>query len=341
MTDNTDLKKPVNTFLRFPAGVEILSDESAPATPLALFAQRDPTASNLSPADGNDLAAYINPATFLTEQEAQRIARVELARQIAEEGKSVDTLNLFVHLPPDATLKQPLRVLVALHGVGARGDVFANRLIADADRNGWLLIAPTINYRDHMDMKILMEEDLRYAKLLNDALSALPSRLGIRLRQHTLVYGFSRGGQLAHRFALLYPERVESVVSISAGTYTLPIEKRVSQSVTQNLPMPFGIGDFSQVVGHAFDSKHFNQISFWVAVGDADTRTSDVPRAFDDYGGRNRVQRAYMFQETLKQIGVDARIAVFQGVGHEISGEMQKGALKFLRDDELFDKLND
>ncbi|MEK7786503.1 MAG: hypothetical protein AAB658_13930, partial [Chloroflexota bacterium] len=279
------------------------------------------------------------PRDASTEQEVRQ-ARTEIAR-LATPTSSPEISDLYVHLPPDATLKQPLRVVIALHGVGTRGDVFAQSLIADADRNGWLLIAPTFPYRDHMNPRVLLEDDLQYSRLLYNTLVALPRRVGFRLRQHALLYGFSRGGQLAHRFALFYPDRVETVVTISAGTYTLPTEKRSAENGGQFLPLPYGIGDYAEKVDHTFDAKGFGKISFWIAVGGSDDRMSDVPRQFDPYLGKTRIQRAEAFQNALKEIGVDARLVVFPNVGHEISIEMHKGAIKFLRDDELLDKLND
>ncbi len=340
MTDNTDLKKTFSANLEIPsAGFP----DDAPVRP---------TRSANSPRENPAPRANAAPpvlATPATENSASPKIPDNLSYLDATlapsnplpPDKPGETLDLFVHLPPDATLKQPLRVVVALHGVGARGDAFAQRLIADANRNGWVLIAPTFPYRDHMDMRSLLDEDIFYTRLLNNALTTLPRRLGIRLRQHVLLYGFSRGGQLAHRFALFYPERVASVATLSAGTYTLPLEKRTQNDATQILVLPFGIGDLKDRVGHSFDTKQFGKISFWVAVGGNDDRVSDVPRAFDDYVGRNRVQRAAAFSAAVKQIGGEAHFAAFPNVGHEVTNEMHQAAIKFLRDDELFDKLND
>ena len=51
-------------------------------------------------------------------------------------------------------------------------------------------------------------------------------RTGLTLKPRVDVYGFSRGAQLAHRFAIFFPERVDHVVVFSAGTYTLPFGAR-------------------------------------------------------------------------------------------------------------------
>ncbi|MBI3912864.1 MAG: hypothetical protein HY327_01515 [Chloroflexi bacterium] len=339
LTDNTDLKTPRNTYLNS-TDPELLTPVNAPLPAISEIHATPPKVA-LAPAGNSPRLPASTPLPTEPSAELEvRQARLEIAR-LATPTSSPEISDLYVHLPPDAPLKQPLRVVVALHGVGSRGDVFAQSLIADADRNGWLLIAPTFPYRDHMNPRVLLEDDLQYSRLLYNTLVALPRRLGFRLRPHALLYGFSRGGQLAHRFALFYPDRVESVVTMSAGTYTLPFERRSIENGEQLLPLPYGIADYSEKVGHSFDAKEFGKLSFWIAVGASDDRTSDVPRQFDPYVGKMRVQRATAFQNALKEIGVDTRLVVFPGVGHEISSEMRKDAVKFLRDDELLDKLND
>ncbi len=332
MTNNTDVETPRTTYLPIPA-----------ASPGVLQSPQN----SFTPPDSNSTTlpneTHIQTPAPTADARGKQADLAEQHQTQTEQARTPvsDNTELFVHLPPDATFKQPLRVLVVLHGMGARGDAFAQRLIADSDRNGWLLIAPTFAYRDYMDTKSLMEDDLRFSQTLNATLAALPRRLGIKLRQHALLYGFSRGGQLAHRFALFYPERVETVATLSAGSYTLPIASRVIEDNPRALPFPYGIADYQAIAGYPFDFKQFSQVSFWIAVGSADTRAAEVPRAFDPYVGNNRVQRATVFQEVLKQNGIDVRLEVFPNTGHEITAEMQNNALKFLRDDELFDRLND
>jgi poly(3-hydroxybutyrate) depolymerase len=60
--------------------------------------------------------------------------------------------SVFVRFPQsNPSASQPLRVLVALHGIGGDGAAFAGDLTTAADQNGWILVAPTIAYGDWMD----------------------------------------------------------------------------------------------------------------------------------------------------------------------------------------------
>ena len=91
--------------------------------------------------------AYESVTALQTDLQSSRLDRTKPAPPTVP-LQPFDSADLYIHLPPNAAARQPLRVLVALHGMGNRGDVFAPRLIAEADQNGWVLIAPTMRYRD-------------------------------------------------------------------------------------------------------------------------------------------------------------------------------------------------
>jgi pimeloyl-ACP methyl ester carboxylesterase len=248
------------------------------------------------------------------------------------------SVDVFVHLPPQISPNESLRVLLVLHGMGGQGTAFAQPLIDAADRNHWVLIAPTMPYAaDYLDPVPLMQEDLALGTYLQTLLDGLPTRLGLRLHRHVLILGFSRGAQVAHRFAFLHPEQVESVATISAGSYTMPLLMRDGNL----LNFPFGVGDLQQRVGESVNWYDFDQISFWIAVGTKDDRPGDVARAFDPYCGRTRVERAKAFEGALQDMGVDAHLTLFANADHEMTSEIKDGALQFLRRDELSDDLDD
>lgn len=246
--------------------------------------------------------------------------------------------DLFIHVPPQAKQHQPLRVLLVLHGMGGRGEAFAQALIGEADRYNWVIVAPTLPYRDHMNLTWLIEDDLKISRMLEQLLATLPNRLGLKLRRHVLIYGFSRGAQLAERFALIHPERTEGVASMSGGTYTLPTNQNKDHPW---LPFPFGTGDMDKQVGHPLDWESYKRIAFWVAVGERDNQPNDVPRAFDPYLGTTRVDRANTLAKTLATLGVNAHLALFPNTGHEVTSEMCAGAVQFLRNDEIADPQDD
>ncbi|MBI4785432.1 MAG: hypothetical protein HY782_00065 [Chloroflexi bacterium] len=322
-----------------PATLSVSALPSISATPLAVGTIAP---ANLTIADSPTAKPAPEPPAILAED---RLAELKAARRalaaapkLISRGPPSDYFDVFVRLPAAAKQGVALRVLLVLHGMGGRGDWFAEPLIAEADRNNWLLVAPTLPYtKDWKDPIQLMQEDLELTGYLDKMMDELPARLGLKLRQHALIMGFSRGAQLGHRFALFYPEHVESAAVLSAGAYTMPLVKNDAGP----LVFPFGIADVSKLLGQAVDMPHFKRISFWVAVGEKDNRSADVSRAFDSSCGKTRVDRARSFQGALTQIGSDARLAIFPNADHEITTDMRSGALRFLRQDEVADNWND
>jgi len=235
--------------------------------------------------------------------------------------------SVYVRLPQTGVPGQPLRMLVALHGIGGRGDTFASDLAAAADRSGWVLVAPTILYGDWMDPVQVAHEDAMLINWLSGYLAQLPAKTNQPLDSAVLLLGFSRGAQLAHRFAEAYPEHTLAVAAASAGSYTLP------QTATPDgapLLFPFGVADFPATVGQTFAPSQLRSVHFWVGVGNNDTNPADVPRQFDACQGDDRLDRARAFVAALGALNVTTELAVFPDVPHALTPAMVDSAVAFL-----------
>jgi len=237
--------------------------------------------------------------------------------------------SVFVRPPREVVPGAPLQVLVALHGMGGTGEQIAGRLIEQADRNHWLLIAPTIRYGDWTDPDQVAREEPALIRWLAEYLDQLPEMIGVPTRARILLLGHSRGAQLAHRFALFQPERILAVAAVAAGTYTLPFERSAEGNLIQ---FPFGISDLPAISGHPFSRIRFiEDTHFWLGVGTEDNNPNELPRAWDQYLGTNRVQRARTFQAALHQLGARSVLVAFRGERHTLSPEMAASACSFLR----------
>ncbi len=232
-----------------------------------------------------------------------------------------------VRVPTNATT--PLTVLVALHGMGGTGQREREGVRQQADANGWVIVAPTFGYaRFEQPDQLRVEEPINLARLAA-FLDRLPDLTGAPVKQQVLLYGFSRGGQTAHRFALAYPDRVAAAAVMAAGTYTLP-SASFNDRDASFLPFPYGVADLGDLFGHPFAADQFARIPFWVGVGARDSLPSDVPREWDPYLGTNRLDRAEEFAGWLTRTGSQAEFRVFPGVAHLETGEMRSAALRFL-----------
>jgi hypothetical protein len=89
------------------------------------------------------------------------------------------------------------------------------------------------------------------------------------LRAATLL---SRGSPLAHRFALVHPERVSEVAVFSAGIHTLP------ERLHRDDLLAFGTTNFSSVHRPPFRPDSLRQVHFLVGQGLLDASSVHLPR---------------------------------------------------------------
>jgi pimeloyl-ACP methyl ester carboxylesterase len=244
--------------------------------------------------------------------------------------------NVYVRMPRTVD-QEPLQVVIALHGMGGNGPDFAAPLATMADQNQWMVVAPTINYGDWTDPAQIAREEPALIAWLSDYIDHLDERTGAPVEPRVLLFGHSRGAQLALRFTELHPEQVTAVAAVSAGTYTLPMSL---DSKGAEMDYPYGVADVArQDGGLPFDAQEFAEVPVWVGVGSDDTNVADVPHAWDAYIGRNRVERAQTFVKALQILGADVSLTVFPGAQHGLTDEMRNTALAALADRE--DAAND
>ena len=268
-------------------------------------------------------AEAANANAFLYGEESTASA---LPREIAARYVAADPLPTYTFVPPPAPSGQPVRLIVALHGMGGNGADMAAMLGPLAAQQGWALLAPTMPYRDYRDPE-LVRRDGELLPRLRSLIDALPARTGLTFQPRVLFFGFSRGSQEAIRFSLMFPDHTLGVAGLSAGSYTLP---STSFSDGRALKYPFGTADVDSICGQKFDAAAAQKVAYWIGVGSSDTKAEDVPRAWDQYIGMNRVERAKRYVEILQQFGARANLEVFPNAGHEVTGAMQEKAVTFL-----------
>lgn len=248
----------------------------------------------------------------------------------ASDAYTIRENDLFVYVPSNAKQKQPAQVLVALHGMGGDGVSFCQGLLAAAERNGWIVVAPTFKYQDYKNPDLVLQDDVAFLPRLLAMIDSIPQRTGLATRQKALLYGHSRGAQAVHRFATYYPERTLAVAALSAGSYTLPLQTKLVNGHSETLPLPYGVATLDRHLGRSFDSEAFKQIAFRIAVGGRDINPDDTPRAWDPYLGETRVERAFTYTKTLQDLGMQADIALYPDADHGVSAAMLSESLAFL-----------
>lgn len=221
---------------------------------------------------------------------------------------------------------EPVQVVVALHGMGGSGEGIAAPLKEIAEASGWALVAPDLAYGDWRDPAQVVRDDTTLIPALRHLLTELPSHLGVPVRDQHILVGFSRGGQIAQRYALFFPESTLAAVVLAPGTYTLPSQE---PGGTTSALFPFGMDGLDNVSGaRHFAPERLEHIRFMIGVGSSDNVAADVPREWD-HMGRSRLERAQAFHRALLELGLDSQMHVFQGVPHDMVPAMYAAAGTF------------
>jgi pimeloyl-ACP methyl ester carboxylesterase len=237
--------------------------------------------------------------------------------------------DVYVRPPSNVSPDEPLQVLIALHGMGGNGPDFGGAFASQADAQGWLIVAPTISYGDWTDPNQIAHEEPALVAWLSDYVHNLGERTGYDVQPRVLLFGHSRGAQLALRFTEIHPEEVAAVAAASAGTYTLPFSR--DQHTGKALQFPFGVSNLAQTNGgKSFDARTFESVPIWIGVGAADSNDADVPDDWDQYIGPDRLDRALAFTQALQSLGADVKLLVFPNTGHALTEAMRAAGCNHL-----------
>ena len=244
--------------------------------------------------------------------------------------------DYFLYIPTNAAARGPLQVLVTVHGMGGNGAGFCQNFINRAEQDGWIIVSPTFKYQDYRDPNLVLQDESHMLPHLKQILDALPAKTGLPIKDKVLLYGFSRGAQIVHRFAEFYPDRTLAVALFSAGSYTLPTAAMNVNGTQATLNFPFGVADIQKYTDAPFNGAAFRQVPFFLGVGGADSNGADTPRAWDPYLGTTRIARAQAFESALTNLGLDSSLTVFPNVSHNVTNDMRGQAMSFLEQQVFF-----
>jgi dienelactone hydrolase len=221
--------------------------------------------------------------------------------------------------------------LVAVHGMLRDVDAQVAALVERAEALGRFVIVPLFAERAFPQYRLGRCPRQADAVLLR-TLREFGLRLGLDVRRVDLA-GFSAGGQFAHRFAMLYPNRVRRLVIAAAGWYTMPDMQR-------DLAFPVGLAgcDLRAKVMHA-NLKAYLGLPITVVVGDGDAVADATTRReplLDLVQGTHRVERAQRYVAAITEAGVlmnqrtDIRLDVLAGAGHDFAECAGRGLARLL-----------
>jgi pimeloyl-ACP methyl ester carboxylesterase len=229
-------------------------------------------------------------------------------------------------LPPRVHADTPL--LVSVHGVTRQPLEHALAFAPLAQARGAALVVPFFDQRAHRRYQQLAHPRTgrRSDLALLDMVDALRARHGLRERRLHL-FGFSGGGQFAHRFALAHPERVAALGVGAAGWYTMP---------DPTTPYPAGLRGAEFVFGRTLDLQAFLRLPMRVWVGardDGADRNLRIDAQICAAQGASRIERAQRWVQSVRDaaaqraIDCDAGCELLSGAGHSFVQCVRRGKL--------------
>lgn len=240
----------------------------------------------------------------------------------------------YLYIPRKARKSAPL--MVSIHGVSRNAKEHAEMMAAMAERYGVILLAPLFNRKQFPDYQRLgrigrgPRADLALDRIIGEVLYLTGAST-----EQLHLFGYSGGGQFAHRYAMAHPQRVTSVVIGAAGWYTFPDSKKT---------YPRGTRSNKTLPSLRFDESRFLRIPMTVLVGDQDCeRDAELNklRRIDRQQGMNRVERATNWVESMNQASMGYgitphhRLTILPGIGHSF----EQGIKRANMDEIIFSSL--
>lgn len=211
----------------------------------------------------------------------------------------------------------PLAVLV--HGSLRDATGLRDQFIDFAEANQCVLLAPLfpcgiIEPGDLHNYKRIDYRGIRFDLILLAMIEEASETYRLNTKRF-LMHGFSGGGQFAHRFFYLHPDRLLGVSIGAPGTVTLPDPDK---------PWWVGLAGFDRQFGRSVDFVAMRKVAVHMVVGAEDIETWDVtvkpssPNWMEGINdaGETRVERLRSLRKAFEAKGIAVRLDLVPGVAH-------------------------
>lgn len=176
------------------------------------------------------------------------------------------------------------------------------------------------------DFDPIKRVDKQYANMIGNAKKVL-SKLGYDVNNKIIMTGFSASSKFALRFALLYPQLVNTVIAGGMSAIPcLPIKKLNGEI----LNYPLGVNDYQELMQKPFNEEEYKKINQYLFMGDLD---ENDPVKYDDCvteEERNIIYKIYSeniqkrwekMVEIIKKLNLtNVHAYLIKGVAHSTRG---------------------
>ncbi|MEA3435758.1 MAG: hypothetical protein U9R43_04785 [Thermodesulfobacteriota bacterium] len=232
----------------------------------------------------------------------------------------------FLYVPRSVCIGAP--VFITVHGVARMAKEHAEEFAPFAERYGVVLIAPLFPKKYFCDYQRLGRKekgeraDLAFQRIIKE--------VGLLTGANTdslYMFGYSGGGQFAHRYAMAYPQNVARIVVAAAGWYTFP---------DSNVNYPRGIKKAKGLRHIIFSSSRFLSIPACVIVGERDKHRDvelNKSERIDNQQGLNRLERGKAWIQAMadaaraSDLNTEYDFKVLPGCNHSFLKCMHQGRM--------------
>lgn len=258
----------------------------------------------------------------MTASAVGRVTALPSGRVIEGTQTQYPALDYLLYVAESAPQDPP--VLVVVHGLSRDAHEQIDLFKPFAEQHGFALVAPHFTEDDYPDFQRLGRRGrgLRADLALQQLLAALPFKAA---RNSVYLFGYSGGGQFAHRFLMAHPQQVKAAVVAAPGWYTLP---------DPAVAYPYGLRLDGSLPAVSLRPGRFLQVPVLTVVGEDDTdRDKNLRRskALDRQQGRNRVDRAKRWVAEMsaaaQQYNLDSayQLAILDDASHSFEDCMRAG----------------
>ena len=230
--------------------------------------------------------------------------------------------RFYLYVPRSYDGQVQFRLLVVIHGTSRRAEEYAEQFTDFADEHRYIILAPLFPSPQRYQQLGMGDDDSIRADL---RLLELVDEVGARYRVETGsfdLFGFSGGGQFAHRFMYVHPERLRSIVAAAPGTVTLPTDRD---------RWPTGVADMGKLAGARFDLKRVRRVRSMLIVGEDDVESENLRNTNEaNELGRTRLKRARTLHRAWLDAGIDHEYVEVPDVGHVLDERIARRAQRFL-----------
>ncbi|TFK39681.1 hypothetical protein BDQ12DRAFT_681013 [Crucibulum laeve] len=212
-----------------------------------------------------------------------------------------------------------LPLLVIVHGTRRQTGGYLNRLKDFSENHHCAILCPLfpagiIDPDDIHNYKNMCYQDIRFDLVLLSMIEQASKRWRLKIDKFFL-HGFSGGGQFAHRFFYLHPERLAAVSIGAPGRITSP---------SQEEPWPAGLCDIQRLfqISNIPNYGAMGSVPVQFVVGERDVHTKQLasvktPSNAEREAGGNRVDRMGWLKNAWAAVGIQTEMTIVPKVGHD------------------------